>query len=64
MNFCSSTYNEKSGIFGLVKNYVAIHWFPCKSKSMHFSHQYDVGRMGKYTRNILQWNKNDIKAQE
>ena len=23
---------------------------------------YDVCRMGRYTRNILQWNKNDIKS--
>ena len=28
------------------------------------SNIYYVGRMGRYTRNILQWNKNDIKGRK
>ena len=35
----------------------------CKSKSMDFSSKnHDVGRMGRYTQNLLQWNRNDIKS--
>ena len=37
---------------------------PCESKKMDSRKNYDIGGMGRYSRNILQWNYNNIKSRK
>ena len=57
-NYVAMFYVYKWSKYKLCRNAL----FPLVKVSL-VQKNYDIGRMGRYTLNILQWKRNDIKAQ-